>query len=168
MSMQIANRKHPNSLSNTIPICVFQEKDSPLNLQTDGAGSIQSSADGAQQSAVAREGYQSFSVRGQFDYELQTTNYGFSGSSGVRPCLHCHCTKKDMSLHADKHTDGHSQPKSLQYLADDYQRYVESGAHLPHAKAYNNAIRPISLLIPIKKCHHSCPPHRPKSVFMAI
>ena len=30
------------------------------------------------------------------DYEFQTMNYGLSGSSGVRPCFHCLCTRKDM------------------------------------------------------------------------
>lgn len=34
LCMQIANTAHPNATSNTIPICVFQEKDTPANLTT--------------------------------------------------------------------------------------------------------------------------------------
>eukprot|EP00117_Sycon_ciliatum_P031026 scpid26618/ scgid24343/ E3 ubiquitin-protein ligase NRDP1; RING finger protein 41 len=142
--MQIANTMHPNSLANTVPICVFAEKDLPANLET----------------ALSMYRNQIAELQGQKwkgktivpylfgDYEYQTMNYGLSGSSGVRPCLHCLCTKKDMQV-PPANRDVQYGARSLEKMAEDYAQFTSAGALLSKAKLYNNTIRPVLLPVPV-------------------
>lgn len=81
------------------------------------------------------------------DYEFLTTMYGLSGSSGVRPCLFCHCEKKSMQLSRAERPP--VSKRSLVTLEQDLQSFTASGGALQHAKHHNNVIRhailPLSL-----------------------
>ena len=124
-SMQIANTAQPNSLTNTIPVCIFNAKDSPANLET-ALGVYREQLEQLQQS-----GWQDKSIKVFLfgDYEYQTINYGLSGSSGVRPCLHCLCTKKDMALEVASRTSD-QRVRTLDSLHQDHQQYVAAGSRL--------------------------------------
>eukprot|EP00117_Sycon_ciliatum_P047207 scpid80269/ scgid33738/ len=84
------------------------------------------------------------------DYEFQTSNYGLSGSSGVRPCLHCHCTKKAMELPSNERDENDRTPRSLESLGADLARFTAAGGNISNAKHYNNVIRPPILPIPVE------------------
>ena len=76
-----------------------------------------------------------------------STPIGLSGSSGIRPCLHCHTTKKDFQTPPQGRCD--SVPRTLESLSEDLTRYEAGGRVLTRAKNYNNVIRPVLLPIPI-------------------
>ena len=143
LCFEIANVESPNALLNTVPFCVFEGKDSPANLATALVGF---------QTAVAElQGMQwgRFTVRVVLfgDYEFQTHLYGLSGSSGIRPCLHCHTTKTEFQTPPQERCD--SVPRTLESLSEDLTRYEADGRVLTRAKNYNNVIRPVLLPIPI-------------------
>ena len=146
LSLQIANVLAPNATHNTIPLCIFEEKDTPANLKT-ALGQyapqiehLQSTVWNGRQLRVYMFG----------DYEFQTMNYGLSGSGGLRPCLHCLCPKKEMANPNDDRTDAHRQARTLTTLADDYGRFSEAGSQISQAKHYNNVIRPCILPVPVE------------------
>jgi len=145
LSFQVANTAHPNAVSNTIPVIIFNAKDTPANLET-ALGQYRSQLEEIQQSTWNGKSVRVF-VFG--DYEFQTVTYGLSGSSGLRPCLHCLCPKKAMALeHAERLPADHV-PRTLETLADDHQRYTAAGSKLSKAKLFNNAIRPCILPVPV-------------------
>ena len=92
---QILNVHTPNSTVNTIPVCLFAAKDVPANLET-AAGQFR-----AQLIELAATKWKGKTLRVLLsgDYEYLTTNFGLSGSSGVRPCLFCLCGKKRNAKH---------------------------------------------------------------------
>eukprot|EP00117_Sycon_ciliatum_P028051 scpid34852/ scgid22633/ len=83
------------------------------------------------------------------DYEFQCHNYGPSGASGARPCLHCLCLKKSMLVQRSSRAPGDVVPRTLDNLESDLQRYQSAGSKLSQAKNYNNVIRPVILPIPV-------------------
>ena len=91
LCFQIVNVKSPNALHSTVPFCIFEGKDSPANLAT----ALQVFQD--QIGMLNGMCWETFIARVVLfgEYEYQARNYGLSGGSGVRPCLHCHSTKKD-------------------------------------------------------------------------
>ena len=144
-SMQVANTASPNATSNTIPVCIFQEKDTAANLET-ALGRYREQIIQLQKSSWKGKALKVYMLG---DYEYQTVNYGLSGSGGVRPCLHCHCTKKDMANTSDLRTAEDQQPRTLTTLTRDHERYIEAGSQLSQAKHYNNVIWPCILPVPI-------------------
>ncbi|XP_065189343.1 uncharacterized protein LOC135819972 [Sycon ciliatum] len=100
---QVANLKHPNSLNNTIPLCVFDCQDSPANLQI--ALGVYADQVKELRSTIKWKG-KSFVLFFFGDYDYQTKCYGLSGSSGYCPCLHCLYPKKQMEHPADKRDAG--------------------------------------------------------------
>lgn len=146
--LQVVNTKKPNSISNTIPICVFDNVDSPANLEValgryrDQILSLNSGTSTWQE--------RSFRVFFFGDYEYQTKCYGLSGSSGVRPCLHCLCPKKAMDEPHDSRQPTDSEPRSLEQLSSDYTRFSEAGGVLSQAKHFHNVIRPQILPVPLE------------------
>ena len=145
LSLQIANTENPNATYNTIPICIFKEKDTPSNLET-ALGQYRDQIKQLQQSLWRGKAIKLYLFG---DYEFQTVNYGLSGSSGVRPCLHCHCMKKDMVLVTESRTVADKRPRTLATLTEDYGKFREAGLQLPQAKNFNNVIRSCILPVPI-------------------
>ena len=135
-SFQVANVSSPNATNNTVPVCIFNEKDTPANLET-ALGQYRSQIEELQNASWRGKAIQVFLFG---DYEYQTVNYGLSGSGGVRPCLHCLCRKKDMVDNAEE-----NQPRTLATLADDHEKFVAAGSQLSNAKHFNNVIRPCIL-----------------------
>ena len=78
------------------------------------------------------------------DYGLICACYGLSGASGLRPCLFCLETKKEMQQLPS------AQPvmNSLEPQQNDYLSFQADGARLPRAKLFDNVICPAHLLIP--------------------
>eukprot|EP00117_Sycon_ciliatum_P016182 scpid19464/ scgid4041/ E3 ubiquitin-protein ligase NRDP1; RING finger protein 41 &gt; E3 ubiquitin-protein ligase NRDP1; RING finger protein 41 len=134
LCFQLVNVLHPNSLSNTVPFLVFAAKDSPSNLAT-----------AFQPYAEQVDRLRSCSWKGKKikvclfgDYDFMMKLYGLSGASGVRPCLFCLATKKDMQPSPDTLFPD----RTLDMLKEDLGRFVESGSRLQNAKQFNNVIRP--------------------------
>jgi len=128
-----------------VPICVFHDKDTPVNLET-ALGMYR-----PQLLELAQSKWQGKAIRIFLfgDYEFQTTNYGLSGSSGARPCLHCLSTKKSMALSYDERPMAERAVRTLESLSADLQRFTSAGSNLGQAKLFNNVIRPVILPIPI-------------------
>ena len=145
LSIQIANTANPNATRNTIPVCIFKEKDSPANLET-ALGQYRNQVEQLQHTTWRGKNIILYLFG---DYEFQTVNFGLSGSSGVRPCLHCHCQKKEMAQAASSRTEVDLRPRTLASLSDDYTRFAAAGLRLSQAKQYNNVIRQCILPIPI-------------------
>ena len=76
-------------------------------------------------------------------------NYGLSGPSGARPCLHCHNVKKPFDMEPSKRPLDEQATRTLQMLQTDHQRFVDAGSRLSQAKLFNNAARPLILPIEI-------------------
>ena len=145
LSFQIVNTEHPNSLTNIIPFCIFNGKDTPANLET-ALGQYRPQLQQLQQTSWKGKTMKIYLFG---DYEFQTVNFGLSGSSGLRPCLHCLCTKKSMELESDAREEAEREPRTLASLASDHSQYVAAGSKLAQAKKYNNVIRPIVLPVSI-------------------
>ena len=146
LSMQIANTKRPNATDNTIPLFIFNEKDSPANLQT----ALTQYSSQIEQLQQATWHAKAIVVYMFGDYEFQTVNYGLSGSVGVRPCLHCHTTKSATAQPSEARPQGDREPRTLASLATDYNGFEAAGGQLPRAKFYNNVVRRPILPIPIR------------------
>ena len=86
---QVAYILRPNTVKNTVPICIFNEKDTPGKLHA----AFDMYKD--QISELMGMAWQDKCLRVFLsgDYEFQCSNYGLSGPSDARPCLHCHCLK---------------------------------------------------------------------------
>ena len=84
------------------------------------------------------------------DYDFQTKCYGLSGSSGVRPCLHCLCPKRSMDSVPESRQPEEADVRTLGTLASDYAGFVAAGAIHNQAKRHNNVIRPVILPIPVE------------------
>ena len=106
LSMQIANTERPNATDNTIPLCIFNEKDSTANLQT----ALTQYSSQIEQLQQATWHGKAIVVYMFGDYEFQTVNYGLSGSAGVRPCLHCHTTKSATAQTSEARPQGDRNP----------------------------------------------------------
>ncbi|XP_065188622.1 uncharacterized protein LOC135819357 [Sycon ciliatum] len=145
LSMQIANTDNPNATRNTIPVHIFNEKDSAANLET-ALGQYRPQLEQLQLTHWEGKQIRVFLFG---DYEFQTVNYGLSGAGGLRPCLHCHCLKTDMARCQEERCSEDKRPRSLQTLAHDHAKYVEAGSRLSHAKHFNNVIRHCILPVPI-------------------
>ena len=143
LCFQIANVRNPNSLECTIPFCIFEAKDTPANLAT--AFSVFYDQIVTLNGMAWEEHTIHVTLFG--DYEFQTSTYGLSGSSGVRPCLHCHTTKKDFQTEKQKRAV--STPRTLQTLREDLTKYQQDGCVLTRAKFFNNVIRPVLLPVSI-------------------
>ena len=78
--LQIVNVQRPNSLLNTIPICIFEAQDTPSNLET-ALGVYRDEVRDLQTTATWKN--KSFKLFFFGDYEYQTKAYGLSGSSGT-------------------------------------------------------------------------------------
>lgn len=142
--LEIANVERPNSVNNTIPLCVFDCQDTASNLHlalsmyADQVKALQETEWRGKRIVVFAFG----------DYEYQTKMYGLSGASGLRPCLHCHIVKKDMEI-APQSRAASSSNRSLASLLHDHNKYSQDGSILSRAKLFNNVIRPCILPIPI-------------------
>ena len=144
LCLQILNILHPNSVRNTVPLCVFTAKDTPSNLQT-ALGLYREQL--SELSTKSEWKGKTFKVLLSGDYEFLTTNFGLSGSSGVRPCLFCVCEKKAMQAGpSDRET---CTPRSLTTLQSDYESFQKAGGNLARAKYHNNVIRPAILPFPL-------------------
>ena len=143
---QVANLEHPNSLKNTIPLCVFDCQDNPANLQI--ALGMYTAQVHDLQSTITWKG-KSFTVFFFGDYDYQCKSYGLSGPSGYRPCLHCLCPKKIRATPPHERPAEARQCRTLASLQQDHNRFITSGANISQAKHFNNAIRPIILPIPV-------------------
>lgn len=145
--LQIANVQHPNTVRNTIPICIFKEKDTPGNLET-ALGMYR-----AQVEELMRTSWRQKQIKVFFfgDYEFQCSNYGLSGASGTRPCLFCHSTKKDIQLERDQRSASDMAARTLSKLEFDHKAFIAAGSKLAQAKKFNNVIRPYILPVPV---HH--------------
>ena len=132
---QIVNVEHPNALSNTIPFLVFCAKDTPSNL------AAMFSVYNTQLTALQNLTWEGKRVHLSFfgDYEFLTKSYGLSGSSGVRPCLFCLCTKTEIQKHIPTQS---TTPRTLQQLTHDHTAFVAAGSVHTNAKLFNNVIRP--------------------------
>ena len=111
-SLQIANVLHLDTVRNTIPICVFNEKDTLANLET-ALGMYQEQLAELMTSTWREKSVKVFLFG---DYEFQTVNYGLSGSSGTRPCLHCLCTKIMIEIPQEEWPHVQSTPRTLAAL----------------------------------------------------
>lgn len=145
--LQIANVQHPNTVKNTVPICIFKEKDTPGYLET-ALGMYQTQVEELMSASWRQKQIKVFFFR---DYEFQCSNYGLSGASGTRPCLHCHSTKKDIELVRSERLGSDMAARTLTKLASDHQAFIAAGSKLAHAKKFNNVIRPCILPAPV---HH--------------
>ena len=132
MSLQIVNVKHPNAVRNVIPFVVFEGKDTPVNLST----ALQPFVTEIEK--LRQTTWEGRQIRLMLfgDYELQTTLYGLSGSSGAHPCLHCTITRTDMQLGGAT-----AAVRTLASMQADHAAFVSSGARLVNAKKFNNCIR---------------------------
>eukprot|EP00117_Sycon_ciliatum_P024768 scpid36716/ scgid20708/ len=145
LCFQIANFPNPNSLKNTVPVVFFEAKDSPANLATALKPYY------AQIESLRHASWNEHSIKVVLfgDYEFQTHVFGLSGSSGVRPCLHCLETKKDFQVAPTERATG-ADSRDLARLATDHAASVESGGNISHARKYNNTIRPVLMPIPLE------------------
>ena len=144
MSFQLANAPNPNSVKNTVVFLAAGAKDTYSNLST----LLQPFVQEIEVLSTSVHELRRVHVTLFGDYELQTTLYGLSGSSGVHPCLHCTITKADMQKEAGSRSKT-AEKRTLQSLASDYQAFQTAGAVLANAKKFNNVIRPAILPIPI-------------------
>ena len=145
LCLQLLNIQHPNSVRNTVPVCVFLAKDSPSNLET-GLGLYREQLQELMTSTQWKG--KSFRIVLSGDYEFLTTNYGLSGSSGVRPCLFCVCEKKAMQIGPTERDS--VEPRSLASLQSDHDSFQKAGGNLSRAKYHNNVIRPAILPFPLE------------------
>lgn len=145
--MQIANHELPNSVFNTIPICIFDCHDTYNNLAT--ALSIYADQIRKLQSEVTWRGY-SFTVFMFGDYEFLAKVYGLSGPSGARPCLYCLCPKKQMDKTPHTRDAADSVLRTLDSLAADHDRFVSDGSNQALVKNYNNALRSSLFPVPVE------------------
>ena len=135
----------PKATHNTIPVCIFQAKDTPANLET-VQGQYRDQAKQLPESSRRGKATKTFTFG---DYEFQTVNYGLSGSSGARPCLHCHCMKKEMAQVMESRAIADKQPCTLATLTKDHGKFLEAGLQIPQAKNFNNVIRPCILSVSV-------------------
>jgi len=147
LSVQVANVSSPNATSNTIPVMIFKEKDTAANLET-ALGQYRTQVEQLQGMIWQGKTIRLFMFG---DYEFQTVNFGLSGSGGVRPCLHCHCKKKDMVNNSSQWPAADQQPRTLETLASDHGKFAAAGSQLSTAKHYNNVIRHAILPVPISQ-----------------
>ena len=145
MAFQIANRRHPHSLQNTIPFLVLEAKDSPANMAT----ALQPYQEQVKLLSSMQHNQYTLHVVLFGDYEFQTHNYGLSGSSGVHPCLHCTATKKDFQLTTPERT-GTAEVRTFTTLAEHHAEFLASGGVSANAKKYFNVVRPCILPVPIE------------------
>ena len=133
MSFQIVNVQQCNALRHIIPFIIFAAKDTAANLCT----ALQPFVSEVEKLASTTWRNRSVRVLLFGDYELQTTLYGLSGSSGTHPCLHCTAMRKEIQLPGCS-----GAPRSLDLLCTDNAAFVGAGAKLADAKKHNNCIRP--------------------------
>ena len=145
LSFQIVNVPKPNAITNTVPLCIFNAKDTPANLET-ALAQYRPQILELQKSAWRGKSYRLFLFG---DYEFQTNNYGLSGAAGVRPCLHCLCTKTELAYPMSNRLAVDQRERTLDMLAGDLQHFTAAGAKVSQAKRYNNVIRPCILPIEI-------------------
>ena len=145
--MQIANVPNPNSLSNTVPVCVFEGQDSPGNLEI-ALGMFRAEVEALQTETVWNE--HRFRVFFFGDYDFQTKSFGLSGSSGARPCVHCLCPKKAMDTAPADRGPSDSTERTLETLASDYSNFIAAGAVHSQAKLFNNVLRQVILPVPVQ------------------
>ena len=144
--MQIANVATPNSLSNTIPLCVFEGQDTQANLDI-ALGMYCSEVETLRNSAKWKG--HSFHVFFFADYDFQTKSYGLSGSSGAEPCLHCLCPKKNMDTPPADRLVSDAAERTLETLAADHAAFVAAGSVHSRAKEFQNVIRPVILPVAV-------------------
>ena len=149
--MEIANAKHPNSINNTVPICVFDCQDTAPNLHL----VLSMYAPQIQQLQATTWKGKEIVTFAFGDYEYQTKMYGLSGASGQHPCLHCFCTKKSMDIDPDQRPSEDRIERSLATLEADFESYTAAGSRLNQAKRYNNVIRPS--ILPVALTHVAIP-----------
>ena len=146
LCLQVANVQHPNSLANTIPICIFNGKDTPANLTT----AIGLYTEQVEEIVSSGRWHDKKLVLFLFgDYAFQTANYGLSGASGVHACLHCHCTKKAMDVPSSQRTDLDQSPRTLDTMHSNWTAFTSAGSNISNAKQFNNVIRQPILPIPV-------------------
>ena len=136
--LQIANVTHPNSITRTIPIIVFSEKDSPANLET-AMGRYRQQVTNLLTEQTWHG--KSFDVFLFGDYEYQTNMFGLSGARGQRPCLHCLLTRKDIGQPKDQRPAANTVPRNLGQLAHDLEQFQAAGSVHQNAKLSNNVLR---------------------------
>lgn len=66
---------------------------------------------------------------------------------GRHCCLWCHITQHEMARPHESR--GPQQPRTLETLQSDLQRFLSAGAPLKEAKHYNNVIGPALFHIPL-------------------
>ena len=140
-SLQIANTTQPNALHNTIPFLVFAAPDSSENLAT----TLRPYHEQIEQLVTTTWSGKSIRCVLIGHYELLCVCYGLSGPSGRRPCLYCLMSKAEMQLPLSEQPA--CEPRSLESLKIDHERFKANGSRLQRAKEFNNVIRPS--LIPI-------------------
>ena len=145
MSFQLANAPSPNAVKNTVVFLAASAKDTYSNLCT----LLQPFTGEVLQLSTSVFEMHRVRVTMFGDYELQTTLYGLSGSSGVHPCLHCTITKADKQKPAGNRSQT-AEKRTLDSLASDYQAFQDAGAVLANAKKFHNVIRPAILPIPVE------------------
>eukprot|EP00117_Sycon_ciliatum_P048343 scpid57219/ scgid34428/ len=144
--MQVANLEHPNSIHNTIPVCVFEAVDTPANIET-ALGRYREQIVQLQQTQWNGRRLRAFFFG---DYDFQTKCYGLSGSSGVRPCIHCLCPKKSMDTEPTSRPDADAEPRTLSTLASDHKRFVAAGSVHSQVTKFSNALRPVILPVALE------------------
>ena len=144
--MQVANLEHPNSVHNTIPGSVFEAVETPANTET-ALGRYREQIVQLQQTQWTGRRLRAFFFG---DYGFQTKCYRLSGSSDVRPCIHCLCPKKSMDTEPTSHPDANAEPRTLSALASDHKRFVAAGSVHSQVQKFSNALRPVILPVALE------------------
>ncbi|XP_071944865.1 uncharacterized protein [Antedon mediterranea] len=137
---QICNVAHPNSLNNTINLLVFEGTDNLFNLKTSMTNLIPQINELHKASWKGKK----FRLFAFGDYEYLTRMYGITGANGRHYCLYCHHCKSSLG-----------DPRSLETLRRDLERFQDDGNRLHRAKFFNNVVANIILNIPLNQV---CPP----------
>ena len=122
--MEVANAEHPNSVHNTVPVCVFDCQDTASNLHM----ALGLYAEQVKELVETQWRGKTIVPFVFGDYEFQTKMYGLSGASGQHPCLHCHCSKKCMQVDPVQRPSAERTERSLATLEADHARYTEASA----------------------------------------
>ena len=127
--MEVANAEHPNSVKNTVPVCVFDSQDTTSNLHL----ALGHYAEQVKELQTMKWRGKSIVVFIFGDYEFQTKLYGLSGASGQHPCLHCLCSKKSMQVALSHRPVGDTTERSLQAMTVDLNNFVAAGGNVKQA-----------------------------------
>ena len=143
MCYESCNVTAPNSKENTIVFSIFEEKDSQSNLRT----CLERFR--TQINKLNSIKWQGHSLRVFMfgDYQYLGYMYGLSGSSARHSCLWCVSTSEENQL--PPRSD--MQPRTLETIKADFERFVMDGRNVKNAKFFNNVIDEVFFDIPVSQ-----------------